>query len=182
MKIFLPEEALSIVKDSHIFVDTCVLLDFVSFKKEDRVEFEDRLSQFTKRGSIFVTIEPVAVEFYLGSSQQDLKIKKSYLNQLIKVILPVRVINKENIEGLIVEYGRYARGNISYVDLCLGASTRQFPNSVALTRNHKDFPLKIFDCKAVFVVHLNKEARTYCFYSYRKAKKRKIKKNPKVPF
>ena len=186
MKIFLSEEALSLVKNNHIFVDTCVFLDLASLRKGDRGEFENKLLQFTKRGSIFVTVEPVAVEFYLGSSQSDLKIKKSYINQLIESTLPVRVLNKSKMDSLILEYGRNARGNVSYADLCLGAAIKQFPNSLVLTRNHRDFPLKIFDSKAVFTVHLNIEARTYCFYGYRgmikKHKKKRETKKADIPF
>jgi len=186
MKIFLSEEALSLVKNNHIFVDTCVFLDLASLKKDDRDEFENKLLQFTKQGSIFVTVEPVVVEFYLGSSQADLKIKKSYINHLIESTLPVRVLNKIVLDSLIVEYGRYARGNVSYTDLCLGAAVKQFPNSLVLTRNYKDFPLKIFDCRAVFTLHLNRETRAYCFYSYRgliKKKRAKIREEKdNIPF
>lgn len=186
MKIFLPQDTLSVIKqNTHIFIDTCILLDFASFKK-DKAEFLEKLSLFTKKGGVFVTIIPVAVEFLLGSTVEDLEVKKKYLNRLIEVILPIRSIKEEIIQQLIVEYGRYARGNVSYVDLCLGAAVKQFPNSLVLTRNHKDFPLKIFDCKAVFVVHLNREARTYCFYGYRglikKKKKKTERKKNNIPF
>lgn len=186
MKIFLSEEALSAIKDSHIFVDTCVLLDFATLKGKDQVEFGNKLFLFTKKGSLFVTIEPVVFEFYLGSSKSDLKIKKSYVGQLIKTVLPVRILNKENTEGLILQYGRYARKNVSYTDLCLAAAVKQFSDSLVLTRNYKDFPLKIFDCRALFTIHFNKDIRTYCFYGYRRSaskKKRKaIKNKNNIPF
>lgn len=187
MKIFLPQETLSVIKqNTHIFIDTCILLDFASFKKEAREEFFKKLFLFTKKGGVFVTITPVAVEFLLGSTIQDLRVKKEYLDLLIETTLPIRSIKEEIIEQLIIEYGRYAKGNVSYADLCLGAAVKQFSNSLVLTRNHKDFPLKIFDCKGVFTVHLNKEARTYCFYSYRgmiKEKNKKIREEKNnIPF
>ncbi|MBL7150940.1 hypothetical protein ISS86_03345 [Candidatus Microgenomates bacterium] len=184
MQIFLPQETFLAIKNTHIFIDTCILLDFANFKKKQgKAEFLNKLTLFTKNGCVFVTIMPVAVEFFLGSTQQDLKIKKRYFNQLIKTTLPVKIIKEKTIEDLILEYGRYARGNVSYVDLCLGAAIRQFPGSLLLTRNYKDFPLKIFDCRGVFTVHLNKEVRTYCFYEYRKRdKEKKAKKKGSVPF
>jgi len=186
MKIFLPRSTLSVIKqNTHIFIDTCILLDFASFRK-GRPEFLENLLLFTKKGGVFVTIAPVAVEFFLGSTIQDLRVKKEYFNRLVETVIPIRIIREEIIEQLIIEYGRYAKGNVSYVDLCLGAAVKQFPNSLVLTRNYNDFPLKIFDCKAVFTVHLNREVRTYCFYDYRglsKKKKKKIKgKKNNIPF
>lgn len=183
MKIFLPPETLSVIKDIHIFIDTCLLIDIVNLKRKDREELVDKLTLFTQNGCFFVAIEPVAIEFFLGSTEQDLKVKKDYLNQLVTTIIPVRVIKQDVIEESLIEYGKYARGNISYTDLCLGAAVKQFPNSLVLTRNYKDFPLTIFECEAVFTVHLNKEARTYCFYGYKKPKEEKDdKKNNLVPF
>lgn len=186
MKVFLPQDTLSVIKqNTHIFIDTCILLDFANFKK-GKPEFLEKLLLFTKKGGVFVTIAPVAVEFFLGSTIQDLRIKKEYFNRLVKTTLPIRIIKKEIIEQLIIEYGRYARGNVSYTDLCLGAAVKQFSNSLVLTRNYNDFPLKIFDCKAVFTVHLNREVRAYCFYGYKGLNKKKKKatrrKKNKIPF
>jgi len=175
MKIFLPQETLTAIRaNTHIFIDTCILLDIAALRKRGRNEFLDKLALFTQKGCVFVTVEPIAVEFYLGSTKQDLEIKKDYFNQLVTTTIPTRVLKQNIIEDLIVEYGKYARKNVHYVDLHLGAAAKQFPSSLILTRNYSDFPLKIFDCQAVFTVHLNKEARTYCFYSYNQNRKTKI--------
>jgi len=183
MKIILPKETLSVIKDIHIFVDTCILFDFATLKdKEDKVLFIENISSFIDNGCFFVTLEPIAVEFFLGSTRQDIKDKKKYFGQLIKTTLPVRILEKEVINDLIVEYGRYARSNVSYADLCLGASAKQFPKSVVLTRNYKDFPLNIFDCQGIFTMHLNVETRSYCFYSYKKKKAKKKAKKNVAPF
>jgi len=166
MKIFFSQETLSVLERTHIFVDTCVLLDFACLKRTERDKFIDTLRKFKEKDGVFVTIMPVATEFYLGSTQKDLEIKEKYINQILTDILPVRLLKEEFMRELIRDYGRYAKGNISYTDLCLATAVRQFPKSFVLTRNYKDFPLNIFDCGAVFTLHLNKEVRTYCFYSY----------------
>ena len=105
MKIFLPGETLSAIKRVHIFVDTCILLDFASFtNRNDKLEFLNKLALFKRNGCVFVTIDPAAVEYFLGSTLQDLSIKKEYFNQLIKVSLSIQTLNKEIIESLIIEY------------------------------------------------------------------------------
>ena len=74
MKIFFPRSTLSVIKqNTHIFIDTCILLDFASFRK-GRPEFLEKLLLFTKKGGVFVTIAPIAVEFFLGSTIQDLRV------------------------------------------------------------------------------------------------------------
>ena len=177
MDIFLPQEALSVIKECHVFIDTCFLLDFASLKKtKDKSKLIDLLNNFRNLSVSFITLSPVALEFYLGSTSQDLLIKEKYLTSIIDEVLPVRALKEEVTKKLIMQYGRYAKGKVSYVDLCLATALKQFPKTFLLTRNYKDFPLKIFGCEAYFILQFNNDLRTYCFYSGEKViKKQKIK-------
>jgi hypothetical protein len=182
-KIFLPQETLSAIKfNSHIFVDTCFFLDFAFLSKRDKEDLLKNWALIIKGGGVFVTIEPVVIEFLLGSSTADLKIKRDYISQLIETVIPVTALQKNIIESLIKEYGVYARGNVSYVDLCLASAIRQYPNTFLLTRNHSDFPLKIFSSQGLFAIHLNKAIRTYCLYAYGKEKPKKKDNKDEIPF
>jgi len=183
MKIFLPQETLSAIKfNSHIFIDTCFFIDFAFLPKKERENLIKKWRLITKKGGVFVTIEPVVIEFLLGSSMTDLKIKRDYINQLIETAIPVTALQKNIIESLIKEYGIYARGNVSYTDLCLASAIKQYPNTFLLTRNYKDFPLKIFSSRGLLAIHLNKTVRTYCLYSYGEEKVKKKDNRDKIPF
>lgn len=182
MKIFL-QEALSIIKNYYIFIDTCVFLDIAVLDKSVRDDFINGLFRFKEEMCAFVTVEPVAWEFFLGSTPKDLEIKKEYFNKLITTIIPTRSLKEETIENLIIEYGRDAMGTLSYTDLCLGTAIKQYPKSLLLTRNYKDFPARIFNCLAVFTISLYKEVRTYGFYEYKGGKiSKKDSIENEVPF
>jgi len=184
MKIFLPQETISAVKKKYIFVDTCLLLDWANFHKKEKSLFSDSLNQLIINDCALVTVEPVIVEFFLGSNKESLKIKKAFLESLKITIIPIRSVEYK-IEDLVLEYGEKARGKLSYVDICLGAAIKQFSNkSLVLTRNYKDFPERIFDCSAIFSISLSQEIRTYCFYSYDQNKAIKTIKinDEKIPF
>lgn len=182
-KIFLPRETLSAIKfNSHVFVDTCFFLDFAFLSKKDKIKLLKEWSLIIKKGGVFVTIEPVVIEFLLGSSVVDLKIKRDYISQLIETVIPITALQKDIIESLIKEYGAYARGNVSYVDLCLASAIKQYPNTFLLTRNHSDFPLRMFSSRGIFAIHLNKGIRTYCLYSYEKEEVEKKDDEAKIPF
>ncbi len=167
MRIFTSADLYSVIKERHLFIDTCLLLDVAHLNKRERGQLWSILTSFKKVGGVFVTLVPIATEFFLGSNIEDLKIKRDYFNALIEAILPVRTISQEVFDQLIIEYGNYAKGKVSYPDLCLAAAAKQFRTSLLVTRNHKDFPLKIFDCLGVLVIHLNNEARCYGFYQYK---------------
>lgn len=166
MRIFLPQDTLGVIDKQYIFVDTSFLIDFAFLQRRDRNSFFDSWEEIKMRAALLTTF-PVATEFLLGSSEKDLIKKKEYLAELVGTVINSRLIQPETIEEIIIEYGRYAQGKLSYVDLSLGAAVKQFDNSLVLTRNYEDFPLKIFDCQAIFGFHLNKSLRMYGFYSYK---------------
>lgn len=183
MEIFLSKETLLAGKERLIFVDTCILLDFAVLKKDDRENLFEVFKRFIDNSSVFITIEPVVNEFLLGTrSKEDLLVKKKYLDRLVETVIPIRTIPPSLIEELILEYGIYARGTVSYTDLCLGAAIKHYQGTYLLTRNYKDFPLKIFNCQGIFTLHFNNDLRTYCFYMYGKKTVKKRRKNLDAPF
>lgn len=183
MKIFLPQETLSVVKSHYVFLDTCILLDFAVLKPKDKEKFIDKLNLLIQEDCELITINLVVIEFLIGSSVQDIKTKRKYLGLLTKIIIPERGIKPENIESLIAEYGENARGSLSCTDLHLGAAIKQFPNSLVLTRNYKDFPAKIFSCLGVLSLSLEKDVRTYSFYEYERGNPPEIvSQSQEIPF
>ena len=183
MKIFLPTETLSVVKEKYVFVDTCVFLDFAYLNQKGKEAFMDGLNLLTKENCVFMVIEPVAIEFFIGSNEEDLKLKKEYLEKMnIQPILSSKVLNIEKREELLLEYGNSARGNLSYVDLCLGTAVKQFSKSLVMTRNYKDFSERIFECTALFSICLDKDIKTYGFYQYGRKVEKSQKKDEEIPF
>lgn len=168
MKVFASTNLSELITKKHVFVDTCLLFDLCIIKNENfkRKAIADLLS----KDIVLVTTSPVKTEFLLGSDYSDLVKKQKYLASLIKAEIPVRVV-EDKFGPLIEQYGKYARGEVSYVDLSLGAAVKHFLNTLLVTRNYNDFPLKIFDCVGIWALHLEKEIRTYCFYSDKTQKK-----------
>lgn len=183
MKIFLPHDTLLVVKEKYIIVDTCLFLEFAFLTKEEKSLFIDGLNLLRGVGCSLLTIEPVETEFYIGSNIQDLEVKKEYLKLMkIETVYPQRLLDAEAKEKLLVEYGDMVKGSLSYVDFCLGIAAKQFPKSLILTRNYKDFPGRVFQCVALFSISLDKNIKTYGFYQYGKTEYQNTAKLEVTPF
>lgn len=181
MKIFFPQEILPVVKNKHIFFDTCVLLDIAFLKKEDRLQMYNNLDLLLANNCDFGSVYPVYAEFSISYKESDWIKKKSFFEKLIEFTIPVRSIDTDVFDELMINYTKYSRKTIpSFTDLCLAAAVRKFSNSLILTRDHSDFPLSIFNCVGIFTIHHYREVRPYGFYEYGLPKKKT--KKIKTPF
>ncbi len=70
---------------------------------------------------------------------------------------------------LIDEYGGDLDG-VSVTDLYLAASLKRYKNLYLLTRNHLDFPERIFSRELLYNFELPKNVYTYSFYRYKSKK------------
>lgn len=168
LQTFLPQETRTSISKKYIFLDTCIFLDLATLKnKTDRQIFINLLRDIREAQSILLTIKPVAFEFYLGSGREELEVKRQYVTEVPDQVIDIRTFQSEIDEELIIQYGSYAKGNVSFVDFCLGAAAKKFAKSLVMTRNYKDFPRKIFECIGTTTILQSTNALTYCFYAYR---------------
>jgi|GEM_PF-6606894 len=141
---------------SHILFDTNFLIDAI--RSINREESHSPYIAFTKslkeKEITRTTIQPVTLEFFKGT---DLLIerrkKKETLDELIDVILPLDTQVFELSDELVQLY-RTSGKNIDVTDFLIGATLMKYrtSNFYLLSRDHDDFPVKIFDRERVIVL------------------------------
>lgn len=164
MKIILPSDFFSIVKDKHILLDTTVFIDALT----NPTSFVSFLNQLKNSNVTFVTLDVVIVEFTRGAQdERRFREKNKFIEQIIETCLPVTdQISKDAIE-LANEYHLEGKG-VSITDFLLGATLKDYKDNLLLmTRNTNDFPINIFDLSTCFNVVHNRGIFAYGLYSYR---------------
>ena len=70
-------------------------------------------------------------------------------------------------------------GGVGIVDLVLACFLKRYSGLYLLTRNHKDFPTRIFHRSHVFPIEHERDVKTYAFYQYKpKVKQVEIEEAP----
>lgn len=161
MEIILPPDFLQILKDKFLLLDTCVFIDAFSHPSE----FGKFFNKLKDNETSLLTIDDVITEFLKGSST-DTKFdeKKEFINDIIETSLPTNNL-QENVERLIKIY-KIESKDLSITDLHLGATLMKFKNRIyLLTRDHSDFPTRIFKRENILNISHGKGIFTYGIYS-----------------
>lgn len=160
------------LEHAHLLVDTCFLIDASRSMEQDRENspYVELLRLFDEQGNTLVTIFPVSLEYLKGSDVlHERRIKKGYYDSLIKTTLPVDATIVQHADSLTQLY-RSSGKNLSPTDFLLGATLMRYGATskfYLLTRDHGDFPLKIFDRERVLVLeHPNAGIDTYALFAY----------------
>lgn len=165
MKISLPEEFLSAIKNKHVILDTNVFIDAFSHLKEFANFFNQLKSE--EQQTTLVTTEHVLIEFLKGSSTETrLSEKKDFLEKAIDAYLPYTPDLLKYIFELLKIY-KIDSKDISLTDLYLGGLLVKYRKNIfLLTKDLTDFPTYIFN-RATYVTLLEaKTIRNYGVYNF----------------
>lgn len=157
MVCVLPENAT-------ILLDTNFLMDL--FNRED--SYREFWGESTKKSVTLATTDLVRCEFLKSRTSDVVKRKAEFMARVVDVILPFDVVVGKFIQPTLEEYGSYSDG-VSPIDILLACFIKRYKNLYFLTRNHKDFPTRIFDRSFVFSVEEPRDVNTYALYQYRPA-------------
>lgn len=165
MKIVLPEDFFSILKNHHLLLDTNVFID-TSINTQ---EFEQFFNQLRLNNITIVTIDAVIIEFLKGAAdKQKLDAKLALVNEIIESRLPTTDGIFKNVQMLLNLYKAEGKG-VSVVDLLLGGILVQYPqNLFLLTKNTTDFPTNIFNLATYLNLLHRKAIQSYGVYNYLK--------------
>ena len=156
------ETNLKLPINSTILIDSNFLIDY--FSSENK--YLKFLTQVKRDNCTLVSIDLVKAEFIRTKHQDILKQKAALFNQIIEAILPIDQSTINLIQPTIEEYGFDSEG-VSVVDFYLACCLKRYKGLYLLTRNHKDFPVRIFSRSYLFSIELPKDIRTYALYSYK---------------
>lgn len=153
-----------------VVLDTNFLIDFYS--KQDR--FANYFEILRKRNNTIVTIDLVKTEFIRAKSKDVVEAKVNFFNKIIEDLLPLDNETLKLVQPTIEKYGNDMDG-MEIVDIYLACVIQRYSTVYLLTRNHSDFPCRLFDRTHIFNIELDKEIRTYALYQYKKTDILKIK-------
>ena len=151
-------EESSLPKDVWIVLDTNFLIDFYS--KQD--QYAPIFEKLRKRNNTIVTIDLVRTEFIRSKSKEVVEAKVDFLGKMVETILPLDNETLRLVQPTIEIYA----SDMDKVYL--------------LTRNHSDFPCRLFSRSNIFNVGLEKDIKTYALYQYKKSDTLEVK--DEVPF
>ncbi len=164
----------------HILLDTCFFCDCLLSVERNEEEFIELVKKFKERNNILVTIYPVALEFFRGSDLlSDFRKKKKFYDNLIDTTLHIDQNILNEAYTLTMLYRNKSK-DVSPTDLMLGATLKKYSHAgiLLLTRDHSDFPVKIFDRQAVIPMqHTNGGIDTFALFKYSTDKEAEIYKN-----
>jgi len=139
------ENCLQGIESKHILLDTCFFIDAgKSILLNGEQEYIELIDSFRARENVFVTIFPVAIEFYRGSDLIfDFEQKKNFLIGLVEKIIPIDPQIIENAYQLCLAYRKNGK-DVEPTDIIIGATLGKYGDGVLLlTRNINHFPVKI---------------------------------------
>jgi predicted nucleic acid-binding protein len=152
-------------KSSTILVDTNFFIDLFSHQ----TKYRELLSEFESKEIVLVSCDFVKCEFIRTKDKQKLEEKTKLFNETISTLLPLDIKISELLVPIMAEYSTDLDG-IELTDLFLGAFIKRYPGLYLLTRNHKDFPTRIFTRSHVFSIEHDRDVKTYALYQYKKDK------------
>ncbi len=147
--------------NSTILLDTNFFFDY--FNNKDK--YSDFLLESQKMDCSLVSIDLVKCEFIRTKNVDILNKKAEFFNKTISTVLPLDKEVHALIQSTIKEYGSDSEG-VSPVDFYLACCLKRYKGLYLLTRNHKDFPARIFARSHIFSIEIEKDIRTYALYSY----------------
>jgi len=144
-----------------ILVDTNFLFDVYNAKEK----YATVLTEIQQAQINLVSTDLVRIEFIRSRDKRAVEEKAIYFSEFIDTSLPMDPEVMKLIQPTIEEYGKDIDG-VSPVDITLACCIKRYHGLYLLTRNHKDFPTKIFSRDYIFSVEHNRDVKTYALYYY----------------
>jgi len=161
MKIVIPQDLFSAIKNKHLLLDTNVFIDTsVHFN-----DFFNFISKLKGQNITLVTIDLVKIEFLKGAPTiQKYKEKNELIEKIIDYTIPITSDINNNVFESIKKYELYGKA-LSETDLFLGACLMKYKKDLfLLTRDTTDFPLNIFELVSVVNMIYTKGIHSYGVY------------------
>ncbi|MEK7163729.1 MAG: PIN domain-containing protein [Patescibacteria group bacterium] len=168
-------EESSLPKDVWIVLDTNFLIDFYS--KQD--QYAPIFEKLRKRNNTIVTIDLVRTEFIRSKSKEVVEAKVDFLGKMVETILPLDNETLRLVQPTIEIYAS-DMDKVELTDIYLACVIQRHSKVYLLTRNHSDFPCRLFSRSNIFNVGLEKDIKTYALYQYKKSDTLEVK--DEVPF
>jgi hypothetical protein len=149
------------LKRSTVLVDACFFID--AYSKPE--EFADFIHSLKAADVSLVSLVSVKIEFIRSKTRDVVQRKKAYYEQIIEMTLPTRDVDAL-VPEIVDEYRQSTEG-VSVTDFYLAACLKKYRRLLLLTRNHVDFPTKIFARSYIFPIETERDIRTYALYEYR---------------
>jgi len=156
-------------REKWVVLDTNFLIDYYS-KQESYAEL---LEQLRKNENTISSTELVRTEFIRSRTKDVVRSKSAFFNKIVESLLPLDKEIHKLVQPTIETYGQDIEG-VSLTDIYLACVIQRYRQVYLLTRDHHDFPTRLFDRTHVFLIELNKEIKTYALYQYRKPEEKKI--------
>jgi predicted nucleic acid-binding protein len=159
------------INRANILLDTNFLIDSlrsINNNPEDSPYLEF-ITEIKEANNTLVSIPPVALEFLKGSNiLSDRQVKKNFYDDLVAATLPLDNNVIENAD-LLTQLYRNKGKDISSTDFFVGGTAMKYFNSnfYLLTRDHDDFPVRIFDReRAIIFQHPKGGVDVYGLFKY----------------
>jgi hypothetical protein len=169
---------LDLPEHSWIVLDTNFLIDFYS-KQSCYVQIVTDLKQ---RNNSIVSTDLVRCEFIRSKTSDVVVSKSQFFSKLIESLLPIDQETMKLVQPTIQSYGEDVE-KASLTDIMLACTVQRYSKVYLLTRNHHDFPTRLFSRSCIFNIELDKDVRTYALYQYRKPDAKNIEAEiEEIPF
>jgi len=148
-------------------VDTCFIIDASLSTEQGETIYAELRRILQEENNHLLSVYPVALEYLKGTNLiSEFQSKKAFLDDLVETWLPVDVTTIEKAYDLAQIYRRFGK-DVSSTDFVLGATLARYPNTYLLTKDHDDFPVRIFDRVSVLPMqHKNGGVDTYGLFKY----------------
>ncbi|HLB32298.1 MAG TPA: PIN domain-containing protein [Patescibacteria group bacterium] len=169
------EPCIADVDRKHILLDTCFIIECLRSNRNQETVYNDFIVALNNRHNTLAITDPVRFEFFKGcDTLLDRREKEALLASLNTYTIPTDVRVIEKADKLVSLYRREGK-DIQITDIFLGATLIRYPQLLLLTSNHNDFPVKIFDRKAVIPLQLERGGiDVYGLYGYSETKDTRI--------
>lgn len=170
--------SLGLPNESWIVIDTNFLIDFYSKQQA----YAQVVRELKNRGNSIVSVEHVRCEFIRSKTKDVVKSKSEFFSQLIESLLPLDQEVYKLVQPTIEAYGEDIE-KVSITDLFLACTIQRYSKVHLLTRNHSDFPTKLFSRSHIFTVESEKDVKAYALYQYKQPSTSEIKTEiNEIPF
>lgn len=174
MKSLINMGSIALPENSTILLDTNFFIDL--FEHESK--YSDFFTTVESLDIALVSTLLVKGEFVRTKDRNKLFDKNILFSKIVSTLLKI----DDQFDGLltsIIEEYSYDIEGVNIIDLFLACFLKRYKRLYLLTRNHKDFPTKIFHRSHVFSIEHEKDVKTYALYQYMpKANKIDIEETP----
>lgn len=160
---------LTLPEYSWILIDTNFLIDFYS-KQTNYVKI---IEEFRHANCTLISTDFVKTEFIRSKTKEVLNAKTEFFDKLIESTLPIDQEVIKLIKPTLEKYGQDC-DHLSLTDIYLAVFIQRYSKVYLLTRNHADFPTRLFSRKYIFNIESEKDVKAYALYQYKSPEATKI--------